>query len=82
MTEKRKRKRRDKTRQERREKRRDKKEDERQETRQTKRRQDEEERREDQEGYDVLCVWLCGFDFSCLFKISRPSNNFEFSKLP
>ena len=36
-----------------------------------------EKTREDQERYDVLCVWLCVF-----LKITRPSNDFEFSKLP
>ena len=54
--------------------------------RQDKRRlRDQEKRREDQESYDVLCVWLCGFDFSSfssLLKIVRHSNNSEFSKLP
>ena len=56
-------------------------------TRQNKRREEGEEMkkaRENQERYDVLCVCLCGFDFSCFFffKITRPSNNFDFSKLP
>ena len=32
---------------------------------------------------DALCVWLCGFDFSCLsvFKIARHPNIFDFFKI-
>ena len=48
------------------------------ETRQDKRREDreikrtrEEKRGEYQERYDVLCVWLCGFDFACFFRFQN-----------
>ena len=56
--------------------------DERQHERQDERRgrcedKTKEKTREDQEIYDMLCVWLCVF-----LKITRPSNNFDFSKLP
>ena len=43
-----------------------------------KRREGQEKAREDQERYDVLCVWLCGFDFSCFFFVhKRCSKNHE-----
>ena len=58
----------------------------RQDKRREKREEDErqETRRREENIKSVVCVWLCGFDFSCffVFKITRPSKIFEFSKLP